>query len=99
MSNMSNVTECAHLDLISAYRRLDEVVEALAFAKHTTVVATIAPGVCVEGAPRVCTIQLCDGKHETTVQMDYDALTEEDEFFQTLVVPQLEAAIAKLGTA
>ena len=96
---MSNVNECAHLDLISAYRRLDEVVEALAFAKNTTVVATIASGVCLEGSPRVCTIQLCDGKHETTVQMDYDALTEEDEFFQTLVVPQLEAAIAKLGAA
>ena len=44
-TTMSNVNECAHLDLISAYRRLDEVVDALAVARNTTIVATIAPGV------------------------------------------------------
>ena len=91
---MSYESDNAHLDLISAYRRLDGAVDALAADKGTVVVATVTP---VASGRKAYSVHLCGTQGEAVVCLDHDAFTDSDEFFTEFVVPQLEAAIAKLG--
>jgi hypothetical protein len=90
--------DVTRLDFIAACRRLDRYVADLAEAKgieaHAIIRADSRP---LENWPEVYKIQLRNGSAETALRVDYDTLTESDEFFFTFVVPQLEDAIEKLG--
>jgi hypothetical protein len=94
---MSYETDSAHLDLVSAYRRVDEIVDDLAVAKNITVVAAITvDAIASDGRPKGFTVVLCTNKGEAIVRVHHETFTEEDSVFRTIVVPQLESAIDKL---
>ena len=96
---MSYATASAHLDLVSAYRRFDEIVDDLAIAKNITVVAaTTVVAMSPDGRPTDYTVVLCSNQGEAIVRVDQETFTEEDSVFRTIVVPQLESAIDKLSS-
>jgi len=95
---MSYETDTADLDLISAYRRLDGAVDALAADQGTAIVATIRlDALALDRGHKAYNVHLCGGKGEAVVWLDHVTFTDTDELFTEFVVPQLEAAIAKLG--
>jgi hypothetical protein len=96
---MSCETDSAHLDFVSAYRRVDDIVDDLAVAKNITVVATITvDAISPDGTPKHYTVVLCSSRGEAIVRVDHEAFTEQDSVFRTIVVPQLESAIDKLSS-
>ena|SRR6185436_20180387 len=87
----------ARLDFSDALERLERVVAALARTRGVSVNAAISLDTpSFDGAPIRYRIDLKDGKAQVVVYIDHDALTDADECFTVLTVPQLDAAIGRL---
>ena len=93
---MSNATP--PVDFASACGRLNRFVAHLGHVRGIAVTATLVEGPPpFDGGPKAYQVSLRNGNAETTLHVDHDALTDTEEFFSTLVVPQLDAAIASLS--
>ena len=90
----------ATLSFTAALERLERVVAELARAKGASITAAIAVDTpSFDGAPLRYRIDLKNGKGQVAVYVDHDALTDANECFTLLTVPQLDAAISRLRRA
>jgi len=87
----------ARLDFSDALERLKKVVAELARARGVSVTAAIALDTpSFDRAPIRYRIDLKIGTGQVVVYIDHDALTDANECFAVLTVPQLDAAIGRL---
>jgi hypothetical protein len=92
---MSKLT--SPVDFVSACGRLHRFVSDLGSVRGISVTATLVEGSPpFEGGPKAYQINLRTGSAQTTLRVDHETFTDTEEFFSTLVVPQLEAAIGSL---
>jgi len=85
------------LDFAAALERLDRTIAELAFTKELSIVSAIALDTpTFDGAPIRYRINLQTDTAQAVVYVDHAALTDADEFFAGLTLPQLDAAIGRL---
>jgi len=88
------------LDFAAALKRLDRIIAELALTKGLSIISAIAlDSPTFEGAPIRYRITLQYGQAHAVVYLDHEAVTDADECFTVLALPQLDGAIERLRRA